>query len=74
MILTIMSNSTFSGLEAKVDELIQLCSKMKAENQLLRDKLHAWKGERENLLNKNQLAQVRLEKVLRRLKALEHDK
>lgn len=66
-----MSNSSFKSLESKVDELIKLCSDMKKENQLLRDRENNWLHERNTLLSKNQLARVRLEKVLRRLKALE---
>lgn len=66
-----MSTSNFKTLESKVDELIKLCSDMKKENQLLRDRENHWKHERDALLNKHQLARVRLEKVLRRLKALE---
>ena len=68
-----MSDSNFSGVEEKVDELIQLCSDMKSENQNLRDKVSGWEDERKTLLDKNQLARVRLEKVLRRLKTLEQD-
>lgn len=66
-----MSDTTFNGLEEKVDELIQLCADMKTENQALRDKASDWESERKTLLDKNQLARVRLEKVLRRLKSLE---
>ena len=66
-----MSNSSFKTLESKVDELIKLCSDMRKENQVLRDKEHQWRNERDTLLGKNQLARVRLEKVLRRLKTLE---
>ncbi len=66
-----MSTSNFKTLESKVDELIKLCGDMKKENQLLRDKENHWQHERETLLGKHQLARVRLEKVLRRLKALE---
>jgi len=66
-----MSNSSFKTLESKVDELIKLCADMRKENQLLRDKEHQLRNERETLLSKNQLARVRLEKVLRRLKSLE---
>lgn len=66
-----MSNSSFKTLESKIDELIRLCADMKKENQLLRDKENQWRQERETLLGKNQLARVRLEKVLRRLKILE---
>jgi cell division protein ZapB len=68
---TPMSTSNFKTLESKVDELIKLCGDMKKENQLLRDKENQWQHERETLLGKHQLARVRLEKVLRRLKALE---
>ncbi len=66
-----MSNSTYSGLEEKVDELIQLCADMKAENQILRDQTSTLQNERKTLIDKNQMARVRLEKVLRRLKLLE---
>jgi cell division protein ZapB len=68
-----MSNGSFKSLEGKVDELIKLCSDMKQENQMLRDRENHWQHERDTLLNKNQLARVRLEKVLRRLKTLEGD-
>jgi cell division protein ZapB len=66
-----MSNSSFKTLENKVDELIKLCSDMNIENQLLRDKDNLLRNEREVMLGKNQLARVRMEKVLRRLKTLE---
>lgn len=66
-----MSNSSFKTLESKVDELIKLTADMRKENQMLRDKEHSLRNEREALLGKNQLARVRLEKVLRRLKTLE---
>lgn len=68
-----MSDNNFSGLEEKVDELIQLCADMKSENQNLRDQVSGWEDERKTLNDKNQLARVRLEKVLRRLKSLEQD-
>ena len=66
-----MSDTNFSGLEEKVEELIQLCADMKAENQNLRGQANNWEAERKLLLDKNQLARVRLEKILRRLKSLE---
>ena len=66
-----MSDTNFSGLEEKVDELIQLCADMKAENQNLRGQANNWEAERKLLLDKNQIARVRLEKILRRLKSLE---
>jgi len=66
-----MSNSSFKTLESKIDDLIKLCSDMKKENQLLRERESQLRHEREQLLGKNQLARMRLEKVLRRLKSLE---
>lgn len=67
------SNFEFKTLEDKVDALIQLCSDMKQENQKLREQEHQWQIERTNLLNKNQLAKSRLEKVLGRLKTLQQE-
>ena len=66
-----MSNSNFKALEDKVDELIRLCTEMKKENQLLRDREGLLRHEKETLLGKQQIARVRLEKVLRRLKSIE---
>ena len=66
-----MSDTSFNALEGKVDALIQLCDDMKKENQLLRDDKHSWEHERKTLIEKNQLARTRLEKVLQRLKSLE---
>jgi cell division protein ZapB len=66
-----MSTSNFKTLDDKVDELIRLCNDMKKENQLLRDRENQLRHEKETLLSKQQVARVRLEKVLRRLKSLE---
>ena len=66
-----MSDISFNTLEDKVDDLIQLCHDMKNENQALRDHTHIWEDERNSLIEKNQLARTRLEKVLQRLKTLE---
>lgn len=69
--MSTMSDTSFNTLEGKVDALIQLCDDMKKENQLLRDDRHNWEHERKTLIEKNQLARTRLEKVLQRLKSLE---
>jgi cell division protein ZapB len=60
-------------LEDKVDALIQLCAEMKSENQRLREQEHSLQAERTNLLNKNQLAKSRLEKVLTRLQSMQQE-
>lgn len=66
-----MSNGNFKTLEDKVDELIRLCNEMKKENQVLRDRENQLRHEKETLLGKQQVARMRLEKVLRRLKSME---
>ena len=66
-----MSTSAFKSLEDKVDELIRLCNDMKKENQVLRDRESQLRHEKDSLLGKQQVARVRLEKVLRRLKSIE---
>ena len=66
-----MSNSNLKTLEDKVDELIRLCSEMKKENQLLRDRENQLRHEKEMLLGNQQVARIRMEKVLRRLKSIE---
>ena len=68
-----MSSTNFKALEDKVDELIRLCSDMKKENQLLRDKENHLRHERDTLLGRQQVARTRMEKVLRRLKSIEQD-
>ena len=54
-----------------MDELIRLCSEMKKENQLLRDRENQLRHEKEMLLGNQQVARTRMEKVLRRLKSIE---
>jgi cell division protein ZapB len=66
-----MSNSNLKTLEDKVDELIRLCSEMKKENQLWRDRENQLRHEKEMLLGNQQVARTRMEKVLRRLKSIE---
>jgi cell division protein ZapB len=68
-----MTDTTFKTLEDKVDSLIQLCAEMKSENQNLREQQHSLQTERTNLLNKNQMAKARLEKVLVRLKSMQQE-
>lgn len=68
-----MTDTSFKTLEGKVDSLIQLCAEMKSENKNLREQQHSLQTERTNLLNKNQMAKARLEKVLVRLKSMQQE-
>lgn len=66
-----MSDDGFESLNAKVDDLIDFCTEMKRENQLLKANASSWQAERRQLLQKNQQAKSRLESILVRLKAMD---
>ena len=66
-----MSDDGFESLNAKVDDLIDFCTEMKRENQLLKANASSWQAERRQLLQKNQQAKSKLESILVRLKAMD---
>ena len=71
-----MTGSTASDwdrLEAQVNELIALNDKLQRENQALRLQQQNWSTERAALIEKNEVAKSRVEAMIGRLKALEHD-
>lgn len=66
-----MSDDSFQTLNAKVDDLIDLCAEMKRENQALKANENNWQSERKQLLEKNREAKSKLESILVRLKAMD---
>lgn len=66
-----MSESQLKILEAKIDELINLCNALNRENQMLKADSAGWHSERQSLVNKNDLARAKVEAMLERLKAME---
>lgn len=60
-------------LEAKVAELIGLCTVLSRENRALRAQQQNWSAERAKLIEKNELAKSRVESMITRLKTLEQD-
>ena len=66
-----MTEESFQNLSNKVDDLIELCSEMKRENQLLKASESSWHSERKKLLEKNKEAKTRLQSILTRLKAMD---
>jgi cell division protein ZapB len=60
-------------LEAKVTELIGLCTVLSRENRALRAQQQNWSAERAKLIEKNELAKSRVESMITRLKTLEQD-
>ncbi len=60
-------------VERKVDELIQLCDQLDRENRALKaDALH-WRTEREQLIEKTDMARAKVESMIQRLRTLEKD-
>lgn len=58
-------------LEARVEELIQQCTKLGDENRSLRLQQEKFVSERAALIEKTELARSRVEAMITRLKALE---
>jgi cell division protein ZapB len=68
-----MAGDDWKTLEAKIDELIDLCAVLTRENRALRAQQQNWTTERAKLIEKNELAKSRVESMITRLKALEQD-
>ena len=68
-----MTDSDIVKLEKRIDELIELCDSLKNENTLLRDRQEILVEERAKLIEKAEMARVRVEAMLIRLKAMEHE-
>jgi cell division protein ZapB len=60
-------------LEAKIDELIQLCDELEQKNTILQTDKNKWAIEKSRLLEKNDLARNKVEAMIMRLKTLEQD-
>ena len=66
-----MQDEDLKRLEMRIDELIEICAQLKDENRQLREQKVEFSAERENLLEKQDQARVRVENILNRLKSLE---
>lgn len=66
-----MDKQAITTLEHKIDELIQLCDVLNQENHLLKSREAGWASERAQLIEKNELARVKIEAMISRLKSLE---
>lgn len=63
----------FIALEQKIDELIMLCDQLNSENHVLRSRESNWALERARLVEKNELARVKIEAMISRLKSLDQN-
>lgn len=68
-----MENQQFKQLERKVSDLIQLCEQMDRENRVLKTAAMSWQQEREQLVQKTEIARSKVESMIVRLKALEQE-
>jgi len=66
-----MADKQLKELEKKIDELISLCQELNRENQALKADNAGWQAERQDLLDKNELARNKVEAMIDRLRAME---
>jgi len=67
-----MADNELQVLEQKIDELIALCDQLNRENQALKADNAGWQSERQDLLDKNELARTRVEAMINRLRTMEN--
>lgn len=68
-----MDGSRLKSFTDKVDRLLNYCQKLESENAALREQQREWQSERARLVQKNELARNKIEAMIGRLKALEHN-
>lgn len=66
-----MADPHLQVLEQKIDELIALCQQLNRENQSLKADCAGWQRERQDLMEKNELARTRVEAMINRLRTME---
>ena len=68
-----MATHDYAQLEQKLDQLIEACKRLQAENASLRERENHLLRERGKLIEKNDLARSRVEAMITRLKNLDVD-
>lgn len=66
-----MADNQLQLLEQKIDELIALCNELNRENQALKTDSASWHRERQDLIDKNELARTKVETMINRLRTME---
>ncbi|MFQ5470611.1 MAG: hypothetical protein ACE5EH_09940 [Gammaproteobacteria bacterium] len=69
--INIVSEEDLVRLEESIHELIKLCTELREENAMLKDQQSQLNNEQTGLIKKNELAQGKLELMLKRLKTME---
>lgn len=60
------------SLEVQLQELLNLCERLKTENKSLRNQQDVLVSDRASLIEKNEKARTRVEAMISRLKAMEN--
>ena len=68
---TPMADNQLQVLEQKIDELIALCDQLNREIRALKADSAGWQRERQDLMDKNELARTRVEAMINRLRTME---
>ncbi len=68
-----MEDADLNLLASKLEQLLRRLEQLRAENRLLQANEQAWRKERAQLIEKNELARLKVESMISRLKALEQD-
>lgn len=66
-----MEGKDIKTLARKIDELIKLCATLKQQNKSLQANEATLRSERDRLIEKNDLARIKVETMINRLKSLE---
>jgi len=68
-----MPDTQLQTLTQKIDALISLCAQLNRENTALKADANTWLAERQQLVDKNELAKTKVEAIIDRLKAMEQN-
>lgn len=60
-------NSPLARLEQKVEQIVNLCADLRAENHRLRDRVSTLEGEKQDLAERMTAARTRLEGLMDKL-------
>jgi cell division protein ZapB len=66
-----MADDALKMLEGRIDQLIALCAQLNRENRQLKAENLNWRRERQQLIEKNEMARQRVEATLNRLRSTE---
>lgn len=66
-----MLTQDLNVLEARVDELLELCESLANENRALRERNRVWAAEKSNLVERNELARSKIDALIDRLKSMD---